>query len=49
MVCMPREVLRINDEVMICIQLPELAVDNIEVLIREEISDLLEGGDSSQG
>lgn len=37
-----REVLSINNQIMVCIQLPELAVDDVKVLIGEEISDLID-------
>ena len=37
-----REVLSVNNQIMVCIQLPELAVDDIKVLIGEEIGDLID-------
>ena len=36
MVLMTREVLGINDQVVVSVQLPELAVQHIKMLIREE-------------
>ena len=37
-----REVLSVNDQIVVCIQLPELAVDDVKVLVGEEISDLVD-------
>lgn len=37
MVIMPAEVFFADEKVVICVQLPELAVDNIEVFIGEEV------------
>ena len=38
MIGVSREVLRINDEVVICVKFPELAVDDVEMLIGEVVS-----------
>ena len=40
MVGVPCEVLCVNDEVVVRVQLPELAVDDIKVLVREVVGDL---------
>ena len=39
-VCVSREVLCINQEVVVRIKLPELAVDDVEMLIREVVCNL---------
>ncbi len=36
------EVLHVNDEVVVCVQFPELAVDDVEVLVGEIVCDLRE-------
>ena len=41
---MPGEVLCINDKVVVRVKLPKLAVDDVEVFIGEEISDLVDIG-----
>lgn len=33
MVVMPREVMLVDEEVVVLVQLPELAVDHVEVLV----------------
>lgn len=38
---MPCQVLLVYVEVMVSVQLPELAVDNIEMFIREELCQLV--------
>lgn len=40
-ICMSGEVLGINDEVVVCVQLPELTVDHIEVLVGEIVGHLM--------
>ena len=42
MIIVSAEVLPVNEQVMVLVQLPELAVDDIEVLIGEELSDLVD-------
>ena len=37
-----RKVLSINNQVMVCVQLPELAVDDVKVFIGEEVCDLVD-------
>ena len=37
-----REVLSINNQIMVSIELPELAVDDVKVFIGEEIGDLVD-------
>ena len=37
-----REVLSINNQIVVCIQLPELAVDDVKVFVGEEIGDLVD-------
>ena len=39
---MPREVLSINNQVVVRIELPEFAVDDVKVFIGEEIGDLID-------
>ena len=39
---MPRQVLGINEQIMIRVQLPELAVDDVEMFVREIISDYVD-------
>ena len=41
-VVVPRQVLGVNVEVMIGIQLPELAVDDVEVFVGEVVGDLVD-------
>lgn len=42
MVIVPGQVLGVNEEVMVSVQLPELTVNDIEVLIREVICNLID-------
>ena len=42
MVVMSGQVLPVYKEVMVLVQLPELAVDHIEVLVAKEVSDLVD-------
>lgn len=42
MVIVPGQVLGVNEEVMVSVQLPELTVNDIEVLIREIICNLID-------
>lgn len=42
MVVVPGQILGVNEEVMVSVQLPELTVNDIEVLIREIICDLID-------
>lgn len=44
MVSVSGEVLGINEQVMVRIELPKLAVDDVEVFVREVISDLVDIG-----
>ena len=37
-----REVLSVNNQIVVCIKLPELAIDDIKVFIGEEIGDLVD-------
>jgi hypothetical protein len=37
-----REVLRVNDQIVVRIELPELAVDDVKVFVGEEIGDLVD-------
>ena len=41
MVIVPGQVLPVDEEVVVLVQLPELAVDDVEVFVAEEISDLI--------
>ena len=40
MVVMPRKVLPVDEQVVVLVQLPELAVDHVEVLVAEEVRHL---------
>ena len=40
MVVVPRKVLPVNEQVVVLVQLPELAVDHVEVLVAEEVRHL---------
>ena len=40
MVVMPRKVLPVDEQVVVLVQLPELAVDDVEVLVAEEVGHL---------
>ncbi len=42
MVIVPGQVLPVDEEVVVLVQLPELAVDDVEVFVAEEISDLID-------
>lgn len=42
MVVVPGQILGVDEEVMVSVQLPELTVNDIEVLIREIICDLID-------
>ena len=42
MVLVSGEVLSIDDEIVVCVQLPELAVDDIEVFVGEIVADLVD-------
>ena len=42
MICMPGQVLSVDEEVMIRVQFPELAVDDVEMFIGEVVSDLVD-------
>ncbi len=42
MVVVPGQILGVDEEVMVNVQLPELTVNDIEVLIREIICDLID-------
>ncbi len=37
-----REVLRVNDQIVVRVKLPKLAVDDVKVLIGEEVGDLVD-------
>lgn len=41
LVVVPCKVLLVNVEVVVSVQLPELAVDNVEMLVREELRQLV--------
>lgn len=41
MVIMASEVLLTNVQVVVLVKLPELAVDNVEVLVRKEVTHLI--------
>lgn len=41
-ICMPGKVTPVNHEVVVSVQLPELAVDDIEMLIGEEVGQLVD-------
>ncbi len=40
MVGMSREVLHVDDQIVVRVQFPELAVDHVEMLVGEKVSDL---------
>ena len=40
MVVVPRKVLPVDEQVVVLVQLPELAVDHVEVLVAEEVRHL---------
>lgn len=42
MVVVPRQVLRVDEQVVVSVQLPELAVDHVEVLVGEELRQLVD-------
>ena len=42
MVVVPRKVLPVDEQVVVLVQLPELAVDHVEVLVAEEVGDLVD-------
>ena len=42
MVIVPRQVLSVDEEVMVFVKLPEFTVDDVEVLVAEEVSDLID-------
>ncbi len=42
MVIVPGQVLPVDEEVVVLVQLPELAVDDVEVFVAEEIGDLVD-------
>lgn len=42
MVVVSRQVFGVDVEVVVSVQLPELAVDNVEVLVREVVGDLVD-------
>ena len=42
MVVMPRKVLPVDEQVVVLVQLPELAVYHVEVLVAEEIGHLVD-------
>lgn len=41
-VVVPRQVLRVDEQVVVSVQLPELAVDHVEVLVGEELRQLVD-------
>ena len=42
MVIVPRQVLPVDEEVVVLVKLPEFAVDDVEVLVAEEVGDLVD-------
>lgn len=42
MVVMSRQILLVNEQVVVAVQLPELAVDDVEVLVAEVGHDLVD-------
>ena len=46
-VVMPGEILSVDEQVVILVELPELAVDDVEVLVAEEVGHLKEFHESS--
>ncbi len=42
MVIVPGQVLPVDEKVVVLVQFPELAVDDVEVFVAEEISDLVD-------
>ena len=42
MVIVPRQVLSVDEEVMVLVKLPEFTVDDVEVLVAEEVGDLVD-------
>ena len=42
MVVVPRKVLPVDEQVVVLVQLPELAVDHVEVLVAEEVRHLVQ-------
>ena len=43
-IVVPRQILPVYEEVVVLVQLPELAVDHVEVLVAEVLSHLEENG-----
>ena len=41
-IIVPAEVLPVDEEIVVLVQLPELAVDDVEVLVGEEVRDLVD-------
>ena len=48
MVVMPRKVLPVDEQVVVLVQLPELAVDHVEVLVAEEVRHLVQQTSETQ-
>ena len=48
MVIVPGEVLPVDEEVVVLVQLPELAVDHVEVLVAEEVRHLVQQTSETQ-
>ena len=42
MIIMPCQVFSVDEEVVIFVEFPELAIDDVEVLVAEEVSDLID-------
>ena len=48
MVVVPRKVLPVDEQVVVLVQLPELAVDHVEVLVAEEVRHLVQQTSETQ-
>ena len=48
MVVVPRKVLPVDEQVVVLVKLPELAVDHVEVLVAEEVRHLVQQTSETQ-
>ena len=48
MVVVPRKVLPVDEQVVVLVQLPELAVDHVKVLVAEEVRHLVQQTSETQ-